>query len=579
MTPERLIVNPLLEIRLKGTQAQMGAQYGEILAAEGGYEPLLDFYPRMAESLLLSGVPRRLRNGPLRRVAGQLMHWAVNSMSKGRLPQFTERAHAIARAANLSPEMVRHMLVMDVFQNSIGVLGRVGALRQVQGDAGYSGRPLVHALGACTSAVTFGPLSADGELMHARNFDFPGVGVWDKSPTIVYCSPEHGIPYGYIGARGADVPGITAFNAEGLTVTFHTRFHRDVDFTATGVIDLGHEIVSNSRTIEDAINIVSRHKVASTWGIMVTSAKERNAAVIETTAKKMRVTWAKNGRHGQTNHYLHSDMVPGEIATSNGWTSYTVDRLRLLEKFFAEAEQRGGATLTDMQNLLGADFEVDAPGVPRMLGSLIGYVMSVQSVVFKLQSGIVSLSLGEAPTGWGPYYNHEINWSGDALKLVDPAKQKLSAVTAHYASGEALAAYRHFQRAFLTDFQCGPLEQVREHVAQASAYASEDSSLKFVEGALALEAREADVAYRHLVQAAQRETSPYRKAQALLWAARAAAASGRGSEAASLRKEVFVLSHHNIAHFKQAAAKDANQLITKRNYSDMVLSLSMLDAA
>lgn len=392
--PERLIANPLLEIRLKGTQAQMGAQYGEILAAQGGYEELLDFYPRMAESLLVSGMPRRVRNGPVRRVAGQLINWAVDSMVKSRLPQYEERAHAMARAAKLSPEMTRHMLVMDVFQNSIGVLGRLGALQ-------VHGKPLMHALGACTSAVVFGPLSADGELMHARNFDFPGVGVWDKSPTIVYCTPDHGIPYGYLGARGADVPGITAFNAEGISLTFHTRFHRDVDFKATGVIDLGHEIIRTARTIDDAINIVSRHKVASTWGLVVTSAREKNAAIIETTAKKMRVTWAKNGRLGNTNHYLHPDMREGEIATSHGWTSYTVDRLRLVEKFFGEAEARGGATMTDLQNLLGADFEVDAPQKSRMLGSLIGYVMSVQSVVFKLQSGIVSLSVGEAPTGWG----------------------------------------------------------------------------------------------------------------------------------------------------------------------------------
>jgi hypothetical protein len=99
MIPERLIANPLLEIRLKGTQAQMGAQYGEILVAEGGYEALLDFYPRMAESLIVSGMPRRLRNGPVRRVAGQLVNWAVDSMVKSRLPQYEERAHAMARAA------------------------------------------------------------------------------------------------------------------------------------------------------------------------------------------------------------------------------------------------------------------------------------------------------------------------------------------------------------------------------------------------------------------------------------------------------------------------------------------------
>lgn len=572
MTPERIITNPLLEIRLKGTQAQMGAQYGEIMAAQGGYEKLMDFYPQMAQSLIVSGMPRRVRKGPMRRVAGELINWAVNSMVKGRLPEYEARAHAMARAANLSPEMTRHMLVMDVFQNSIGVLGKLGAVQ-------VAGKPLVHALGACTSAVVFGPLSADGELMHARNFDFPGVGVWDKSPTIVYCNPDHGIPYGYLGARGADVPGITAFNAEGLTVTFHTRFHKDVDFQSTGVIDLGHEIIRNSRTIEDAINIVSRHKVASTWGIMVTSAREKNAALIETTAKKMRVTWAKNGRHAQTNHYLHSDMVPGEIATSNGWTSYTVDRLRLIENFFRETEAMGGATLTDMQNLLGADFEVDAPGKSRMMGSLIGYVMSVQSVVFKLQSGIISLSVGEAPTGWGPYINHEVNWSEDALKTVDVAKEKLSAVTAHYAAGEGREAYRHFQRGYLLDHECAPLDDVRREIALAAAAAREDGSLRFVQGALALEARDNEAAFSHFMQAVSLEESPYRKAQALLWASRAAAATGRSSEAALLRKEIFTLSHHNLAEFKQLAGRDANQLITKRNYADLVLSMSMLDAA
>ncbi len=572
MVPDRIITNPLLVLRLRGSQAQMGAQYGEIVASQGGYEPLLDFYPRMAESLLVSGMPRRMRKGPVRRVAAQLMSYAVNSMLKNRPPQYAERAHAMARAANMSPDMARHMLVMDVFQNSIGVLGRLGALDVFD-------KPLVHALGACTSAVVFNSHSADGELMHARNFDFPGVRVWDKSPTIVYCSPDHGIPYGYLGARGADVPGITAFNAEGITVTVHTRFHRDVDFAATGVIDLGHEIISRARTITDAIDIVSRHKVASTWGIVVTSAKEKNAALIETTAKRMRVTWARYGYLGNTNHYQHPDMVEGEIAMSNGWTSYTVDRLRLLETFFAEMQAKGGATLADMQDILGADYEVDAPGKSRMMGSLIGYVMSVQSVVFKLKSGLISLSVGEAPTGWGPYIHHEINWSGDALCVIDPAKEQLSAVTAHYASGQALEAYRHFQNAYLTDFNCGPLEEVRTDMSKASAYAVEDGSLKFVEGVLALEARDTERAYRHLMEAVALETGPYRKGQALLWAARAAAASGKTTEAASLRREIFALNHHNLAEFKRLAERDDKQLITRRDYSDVVLSMSMLDAA
>ncbi len=598
MSTQRLITQPLLELRLKGTQAQMGAQYGEILAAQGGYENLLEFYPQMAQSLLVSGVPRALRHNALRRVASKVMGWATDTMVKTRLPHYAQRSDAMARAANLSGEMARHLLVMDVFQNSIGTLGRWGALHKAHGTTPPFSKPIPHALGACTSAVVFDQCSKDGELMHARNFDFPGVGIWEKTPTIVYCTPNEGIPYGYIGARGADVPGVTAFNAEGLTLAFHTRFHSEVDFNASGVVDLGHEIIRCARTINEAIEIVSRFNVASTWGIVVTSAKEKNAAVIETTAKKMRVTWARDGRLGNTNHYLHADMKEGELVTNDGWTPYTVDRMKLLSRFFDEAEARGGASLANMQALLGADFEVDdsggrveelfeahqsdikkARGASRMMGSLIGHVMSVQSVVFKLGSGLLSLSVGEAPTGYGPYLDHSIDWSGDSLRVVDLQKEKLSEINAHYAEGMMLDAYRHFQKGYLLDFQGGSLEHVRSEIEKAGALAFDDPSLQFAQGVLSLEARDAQTAYRFLMVAVAMEKSPYRKAQALLWASRSAQALGKKSEATSLRRELLQIESEYASELKRKAKRDAMQLIPRRQYTDLVLSLSVLDAA
>lgn len=568
----KLITNPLLEIRLKGTQSQMGHQYGEIISSQGGYHEMLDFYPRMAESLVLSGLPRRARKGPAQAIAANLMQWAVNSLSKNRNEEYSGRMTAMLRAANVSPEVGKHMLVMDVFQNSIGVLGRLGALH-------INDRALLHAIPACTSAVVWGSMSADGELMHARNFDFPGVGVWDKSPTIVYCTPDKGIPYAYIGARGADVPGITAFNAEGLSVTFHTRFHKDVDFSSMGVIDLGHDIVRQARTIAEAIEIVASRKVASTWGIMVTSAKEKNAAVIETTAKKCRVTWGQHDRHGQTNHYLHRDLHDGEIATSAAWTPYTIDRMRLMDKFFRDAGERGGASLTDMQNFLGCDYEVDMPGKSRMMGSLVGHVMSVQSVVFKLQSGIVSLSVGEAPTGWGPYLDLALNWSGDALRVIDLAKEKLSTVTAPYRQNGKARAYEHFQRGYLMDFGGAPLEDVVKEMHRAAEFAPEDSSLQFVLGALALESKDNGGGLAHFNAALSLEESPYRIGQNLLWASRAAAALGQKSEAEDYRRRLYGIQHPGLGELKRLAQKDAGKLFPRRDFSDIVLNMAMLDAA
>ncbi|HRP71003.1 MAG TPA: acyl-CoA--6-aminopenicillanic acid acyltransferase, partial [Turneriella sp.] len=226
------ILNAPLVVRLKGTQKEMGGQYGEILAAQGGYQDLLEFYPHMAENLLVSGLPRRARTKTARFIASQLIQTAARSLSKYRNDEYAARQSALLKAAGITEALAQQQLVMDVFQNSIGVLGRFGILHANE-------RAYLNAIPACTSAVVWDSLSRDGELMHARNFDFPGVGVWDKIPTIVYSTPDKGIPYGYIGARGADVPGITAFNSEGLSVAFHTRFHRDVDFNALGVIDLG----------------------------------------------------------------------------------------------------------------------------------------------------------------------------------------------------------------------------------------------------------------------------------------------------------------------------------------------------
>lgn len=570
-------------MRLKGTQEQMGAQYGEMLKSQGGYEHMMDFYPKMAEAMIMSGLPRRVRKGPIKPIITNLMRLGLDSLVKHRNTEYAARMQAVLKAANLSHDAAKHLLVMDVLQNTIGVLGRLGAVHV------FDGRPAINAIGACTSAIVFGSKSADGELMHARNFDFPGVGVWDKSPTIVYCTPDKGIPYGYIGARGADVPGITAFNAEGLSVTFHTRFHRDVDFNSTGVIDLGHDIVRNARTVAEAIEIVANRRIASTWGIVVTSAKEKNAAVIETTAKKCRVTWASGDSLGNTNHYLHDDLKEGEIATSSAWTSYTVDRMRLLQNFFSAMGTKGGATLADMQKILGADFEADgtpadafsAGGKPthRVMGSLIGHVISVKSVVFKLQSGIISLSVGEAPTGWGPYMEHKIDWSGDPLKVVDLKAEKLTPVKAHYTEGNFAKAYEHFQRGFIMDFDGAPLADIRHEMAEAKRLSPQDPSLHFVCGVLSLELKENARALEHFRDTAAMETSPYRKGQALLWAARAADAVGQKAEAAEYRRQLMALSHHNLAEIKDDARKDAARLFPRRDYSDVVLNMAVLDAA
>jgi hypothetical protein len=53
---------------------------------------------------------------------------------------------------------------------------------------------------ACSTVVVWGAASSDGALRHARNFDFPGNGVWDAAPTLVLCAPTGGQRYGSVSA-------------------------------------------------------------------------------------------------------------------------------------------------------------------------------------------------------------------------------------------------------------------------------------------------------------------------------------------------------------------------------------------
>ncbi|MCA9685269.1 MAG: hypothetical protein KC457_24025, partial [Myxococcales bacterium] len=238
-TPEA----PVL-LRLRGTQAEMGAQLGEQLRALGGYEQVMDFYPRMASAVLSLAVPYRLRAPARRNWQRTLMVGAaaLDHARRKHFPEYAARTDALLAAAGVPSGFARALAVMDVLQNTIGGVGRLGLLQ----TTGLQ----VAAIPSCTSLAVWGEGSRDGALRHARNFDFPGAGVWDRTPKVVLCEPRQGLRYGFVSTRGADTPGVTAFNEAGLSLTAHTRFHRDVNFTGVGVIDFGHELIRTCSTLE-----------------------------------------------------------------------------------------------------------------------------------------------------------------------------------------------------------------------------------------------------------------------------------------------------------------------------------------
>src|SRR5205085_3662874 len=116
---------------------------------------------------------------------------------------------------------------MDTLQNCVSVAGRarIGPFANP-----LAPRARAAAAPACSTVVAWGDATEDGELLFARNFDFPGVGVWDAAPAFVVCAPDSGQRYGFFTTRGADTPVVTVVNEAGLVLAPHTRWHRGVGF-------------------------------------------------------------------------------------------------------------------------------------------------------------------------------------------------------------------------------------------------------------------------------------------------------------------------------------------------------------
>lgn len=524
---------PLTVLGLVGDEATMGRQHGQLCREIGGWEATADFYGGMPQHIL--GAGRRDRGRSLMvKALGPLLRAGMARLDQARPAHLKARTMAFIAALGRPAAERYNVFAMDVAQNAIGVLGRMGLMHEVQRLA---------APGACSSFAAWGEASEGGHLLHGRNFDLPGIGIWERAPTVVFCTPRSGgLRYGFIATRGADVPGVTAFNEAGIVISAHTRFHRNVTFDALGVVDLGHLIAMRATSLADAVAIASEQRIASSWGIVVSSARERRAIVIETHAGRIAVHRPRPGASylAATNRNRVAVMQPGEIAPSEAWVRYSDGREAAMERRLARADGAGPLTALDAMALLSSHEAGDVPGWERMTGDCLAQSISVQSVVVDAEHEAVWVSVGEAPTSKGPWLRVPWRWERSGAEA-----QVMSAPSVATAPSAQASGYRSYVDAARLDGHSADEAAVEAAMARAIALQPGDPSYRHLAGGLALRAGRPDEALTHFEVALTTERSTFRIGELHRWAALAADWSGqrerhRGHRAALMSDEPSV---------------------------------------
>lgn len=168
-------------------------------------------------------------------------------------------------------------------------------------DIGHALQDL--ALVGCSSFAVWGTKSADGNLILGRNFDFYAGDDFAKDKIISFIKPNQGYPY--MSVSWAGMIGVcSGMNNQGLTVTINAGKSKVPLVAKTPISIVTRAIIQYAKNIEEAVAIARKHAVFVSESIMVGSALDNKAVLIEMSPDNFDVfDLANDSKLVCTNHF------------------------------------------------------------------------------------------------------------------------------------------------------------------------------------------------------------------------------------------------------------------------------------
>ncbi|MHC0444368.1 C45 family autoproteolytic acyltransferase/hydrolase [Flavobacterium sp. 3-218] len=198
-------------------------------------------------------------------------------------------------------------------------------------DIGHALQDL--ALVGCSSFAVWNERSEDGSLILGRNFDFYVNDAFAENKIIAFIKPEQGFPFMMVTWPGM-IGAVSGMNFEGLTVTINASKSKIPLSAKTPISILTREILQHAKTIDEAVAIAKKRKVFVSESIMVGSANDNKAVLIEVSPDKIDVYDVPNSdqlicsNHFQGEAFKNDKRNLEQIANSH--SEYRYERMQEL---------------------------------------------------------------------------------------------------------------------------------------------------------------------------------------------------------------------------------------------------------
>ena len=308
-------------------------------------------------------------------------------------------------------------------------------------DIGHAMQDL--AMVGCSSLAVWNENTEDGDLLIGRNFDFYVGDDFAKNKLVEFVEPENGIPYMSVSWAGM-IGVVSGMNKEGITVTINAGKSK-IPMTAKTPISLvTREILQFAKNIDEAIAIAKKRKVFVSESILVGSANDKSAVIIEVSPDNFGVFKVENSsqlvctNHFQSEAYKDDERNQKQIAESH--SEYRYEKLQeLLEENPKLNPEKMASILRDKSGLKG---EKIGYGNEKALNQLLAH----HAVIFSPEKRLVWVSSN--PYQLGEFVCYDLNkiFSDERLKTGEFATSNLNIAKDSFVESQEFKNYEEFKK-------------------------------------------------------------------------------------------------------------------------------------
>lgn len=255
----------------------------------------------------------------------------------------------------------------------------------------------------CSSFAVWGKESADSTLLIGRNFDFFVGEDFARNKLISFYHPSDGYRFASVGWAG--MTGVlSGMNEAGLTVTLNAAKSTMPVSAAMPISLLARELLQYASTIDEAYAIARKHKTFVAESLLIGSAKDGQAAIIEKSTDKIALFRSHSNRIVCTNHYQSEAFSQDERNLENIATSDSPYRFERLNELLDENQPMNtGKAASVLRNRFGKDGKEIGLTNEKAINQFIAH----HSVIFEPANRMMWIST--SPWQLGEYIAYDLN--------------------------------------------------------------------------------------------------------------------------------------------------------------------------